>query len=132
MVQSKMRRSGSPSRRSSASVAIRNSGWENSSILLLPSPRSTDVRSPDPAAMRRPDQGQRASSVDQAVELAGVLAGDLVHNFGRQPGELLLDVFRGFGPNAVGVRVVRAPHHRLDADVVDQLGADRVELEGRL
>jgi hypothetical protein len=41
----------------------------------------------------------------QPVELAGVLAGDLVHDFGRKAGELLLDVFRGFRPDAVGVRV---------------------------
>jgi hypothetical protein len=42
---------------------------------------------------------------------------------------LLRDVFRGFRPDAVGVLVVRAPHYRLDADVADQLGADRVELK---
>ena len=60
-------------------------------------------------------------SVDQVVEFGGVLAGDLVHDLGREAGELLLDVFCGFGPNAVGVRVVRTPHHRLDADVVDKL-----------
>jgi hypothetical protein len=45
---------------------------------------------------------------------------------------LLLDVFGGFRSDAVGVRIVGAPHHRLDADVINELGADRVELEGRL
>jgi hypothetical protein len=70
--------------------------------------------------------------VDEPVELGGVLAGDLVHDFRGEAGELLLDVFRGFGPDAVGVRVVRALHHRLDADIVDELGADRVERESRL
>ena len=44
--------------------------------------------------------------VDQPVEFAGVLAGDLVHDIGREAGELLLDVFRGFRPHPVGVRVV--------------------------
>jgi hypothetical protein len=44
--------------------------------------------------------------IDQPVEFAGVLAGDLVHDLGREAGELL-------------------------PDVVDELGADRVELELR-
>src|SRR5262249_38078212 len=72
------------------------------------------------------------ASVDQAVEFAGVLAGDLVHNIRCKAGELLLDIFRGFRPDAVGVRVIGAPHHGLDTDVVDELCADRVELERRL
>src|SRR5205085_9383544 len=69
--------------------------------------------------------------VDRPVELPGVLAGDLVDDFGGQARELFLDVFRGFRPHPVGVRVVGAPHQGLDADVVDELGADRVELERR-
>src|SRR6185436_19428345 len=68
----------------------------------------------------------------QPVELAGVLAGDLVRDVGRQVAELLLDVLRRLGPHAVAVRVVRAPHERLDAHVLDELGADAVELEGAL
>jgi len=32
-------------------------------------------------------------SVDQPVEFGGVLAGDFVHDFGGEAGELLLDVF---------------------------------------
>ena len=55
-----------------------------------------------------------------------------MHDFGREALESLLDLARGFRPDAVGVRVIRAPHHRLRADVVDQLGADRVALECRL
>src|SRR5439155_8108572 len=33
------------------------------------------------------------------------------------------------GPHAVAVRVVGAPHQGLDAHVLDELGADAVELE---
>src|ERR1700719_10521 len=58
-------------------------------------------------------------------------SGDLVHDLGRQALELLLDVFRGFRPYAVGVRIIGAPHQRFDPDVVDELGADPIELEGR-
>src|SRR5262245_46655566 len=64
--------------------------------------------------------------VDQAVELAGVLAGDLMGDVGRQVAELLGDVFRGIGPDAVGMRIVGAPHQGLDAHILDQLGADAV------
>src|SRR5690242_11600359 len=67
--------------------------------------------------------------VDQAVELAGVLAGDLVGDVGRQVAELLGDVFSGIRPDAVGMRVVGAPHQGFDAHVLDQLGADAVVLE---
>src|SRR5438067_2738607 len=69
---------------------------------------------------------------EQLVELARILARDLVRDVGRQMAELLLDVFRGLGPHAVTVRVVGAPHQRLDAHVFDELGADAVELEGAL
>src|SRR5262245_23126021 len=68
----------------------------------------------------------------QAVELPRVLAGDLVDDVGGQVAELLLDILRRLGPDAVGVRVVRGPHERLHAHLVDHLGADPVELEGRL
>ena len=37
--------------------------------------------------------GMTFGSVDQAIEFGGVLAGDLVHDLGREAGELLLDVF---------------------------------------
>ena len=46
--------------------------------------------------------------------------------------ELLVDVLGRLRPHAVPVRIVRAPHQRLHAHVVDELGADAVELEGRL
>src|SRR5215813_2804519 len=69
------------------------------------------------------------SGLDQAVELARVLAGDLVHHVGGQMAELLLDVLRRLGPHPVGVRIVRGPHERLRSHLVDQLGADAVELE---
>src|SRR5713101_8918950 len=60
--------------------------------------------------------------LDQTVEFPGVFTGDLVRRLGRQVAELLLDVLRGLGPDAVAVRVVGAPHERLDAHLVDQLG----------
>src|ERR1700730_3375956 len=108
----------------------RNSAAESASLAVF----SLQITAKTAAAPRSPD-GRRRSlwlSVDQPVKLAGVLAGDLVHDFGREAGELLLDVFRGFRPHGVGVRVVGAPHQGLDADVVDELRADRVELERRL
>ena len=49
------------------------------------------------------------ASVDQAVEFGGVFAGDLVHDFGREAGELLLDVFRGFWPDAEPHIIVSTP-----------------------
>ena len=52
-----------------------------------------------------------------------------MHDVGGQVAELLGDVLGGVGPHAVAVRVVGAPHERLHAHVVDQLGADAVELE---
>src|SRR5437899_3792847 len=74
--------------------------------------------------------GRRASH--EPVELTGVLTGDLVRDVGGQVAELLLDVLRRFRPHAVGMRVVRAPHEGLDAHVVDQLGADAIELKRAL
>src|ERR1700730_3788144 len=41
------------------------------------------------AQPRRAELGRVGFSVDQAVEFARVLAGDLVHDISRQPGELL-------------------------------------------
>src|SRR4029453_17854439 len=67
--------------------------------------------------------------LDKTVELARVLAGDLLDVVLREGAELLLDVLRRLRPHAVGVRIVGTPHQRLDAHVVDELGADRVELE---
>src|SRR5215813_15455413 len=91
---------------------------------------SCSLRSPE---TRRPDEGrpQRAGPAlrDQAIELPGVLTGDLAHDVGGQVAKLLLDVLRRFRPDPVWMRVVRPPHQRLHADVVDELGADAVELE---
>src|SRR5438128_1314938 len=70
--------------------------------------------------------------VDQPVELAGVLAGDLGDDVRGQVAELLGDVLGRLRPDTVGMRVVGAPHQRLDTDVVDELGADGIELERRL
>src|SRR6185437_6885438 len=82
--------------------------------------------------IRRACSRRNAALVDQPVELAGVLAGDLVRRLGRQVTELLGDVFARFRPDAVAMRVVAAPHQRLQPHLVDELGADAVELEGRL
>src|SRR3989475_9680577 len=73
-----------------------------------------------------------APRLHQPVELPRVLARDLVRDVGRQVAELLGDVLRRLRPDAVGMRVVGAPHERLDAHVVDQPGADAVVLERRL
>src|SRR5580704_10811984 len=70
--------------------------------------------------------------IREPIELGRVLAGDLVDLVGGQVGELLLDKLVRFRPHTVGVRVVGTPHHRFEADIVDQLGADAVELEGAL
>src|SRR5262249_60882186 len=67
-----------------------------------------------PRATARPGGPARfiavgARLLDQAVELAGVLARDLVDHVGGQVAELLFDVLRRLGPHPVGVRGVRRP-----------------------
>jgi len=59
-----------------------------------------------PAGLIRGGQslGRKRPLIYQAVELGGVLTGDLVHDLEPKPRELLRDVFRGFRPDAVGVR----------------------------
>src|SRR4030095_5380307 len=105
---------------------------------LWAAPQVTPSRtSAMPRATARPGGPARfiavgARLLDQAVELAGVLARDLGEPGGRQVAELLLDVLRRLGPHTVGVRVVRRPHERLGAHLVDHLGTDAVELERRL
>src|ERR1700675_1290433 len=86
------------------------------------------VRRRGPVAAPPPECPSRL--LDQAVEPTRVLAGDLAGHLGGQVPELFLDVLRRLRPDAVAVRVVGAPHERRDAHVVDQLGADAVELEG--
>src|SRR5437867_4231051 len=95
------------------------------------SPRSTMTRR---AIVRRRPRLDRSVIwlLDQAVELPRVLADDLVRHLGGQMTELLLDVLGGLRPHPVAVRIVGAPHEGLHPDVVDELGADAVELEGRL
>src|SRR5689334_5048645 len=66
----------------------------------------------------------------KAVELRRVLAGDLASHVGGQVPQLALDVLAGVRPHAVGMREVRAPHHLVDAELVEQLHADRVGLVG--
>src|SRR6185437_8642938 len=73
---------------------------------------------------RRGDEAYSALSVDQPVELRGVLAGDFVDLVGGEAGHLLVDVLGRFRPYPVRVRVVRAPHQGFEADLVDQLRAD--------
>src|SRR4030095_7156780 len=90
-----------------------------------------------PGATPRPGGPARfiavgARLLDQAVELAGVLARDLADHVGRQVAELLLDVLRRLGPHTVGGRGVRRPPERRVAHLVDDLGPDAVELERRL
>src|ERR1051325_10103414 len=70
-------------------VLLRRPGESRDPFIMAPG-----VRDPSFAAARR-------VSVYEAVELGGVLAGDLVHYIGRQIGELLGDVARGFRPDAV-------------------------------
>src|SRR5262249_22751691 len=77
-------------------------------------------------------RSERPASCDEAVKPAGVLAVHLAGHVGRKVLELLADVFLRLGPDAVGVRIVRAPHQRLDAHLLDQLGADAIVLERRL
>src|SRR5574339_1047778 len=73
-----------------------------------------------------------SSLLDQAVEPPGVQARDLAHRGRRQVSELLLDVLGRLRPHPVAVGVVGPPHQGVLADLVDQLGADPVELEGGL
>src|SRR2546422_1231589 len=68
----------------------------------------------------------------QPVEPSRVLTRHLPRDVVGKMLELLGDVLGRLRPHAVGVRIVTAPHQRLDAHLVDQLGADPVVLEGRL
>ena len=62
--------------------------------LASPSARQYPTVAPSPAPCPPASgQGRGGRSVDQTVEFAGVLAGDLVHHLRGQPGKLLIDVF---------------------------------------
>src|SRR2546425_6397072 len=80
----------------------------------------------------RPATAGPPPSTNQAVEPPGVLAGHLPGDVARQVRELLGDILSRLRPHPVGMRIVRTPHQRLDAHLVDQLGAHAVVLEGRL
>src|SRR6516225_1532891 len=92
-------------------------------------PRSTERANGPLPCSRRAGEGVEVPLVDQTVELAGVLAGHLAGDFGGQVAELLVDVLLRFRPYPIGMRVVGAPHQGLDPHLLDQLGADAVELE---
>src|SRR6476660_6328697 len=102
----------------------------NVNIAKTPGKDIPGARGGTRAASRRWTRPQRLC--DEAVEPRRVVAGDLADGGGRQVPELLLDVLRGLRPHPVAVGIVRAPHERLLADLVDHLGADAVELEGGL
>src|SRR5262245_5977065 len=108
----------------------------SSVVLPVPAAASTTSDSSSEARIRsrslRSTRESAPLSSAQPVELAGVVAGDLAKHVGWQMAELFLDVLGRLRPHAVGMRVVGAPHEGLDPDVVDELGADGVELEGRL
>src|SRR5215471_19668928 len=70
------------------------------------------------------------ASIHKSVEFGGVVADDLLADGGGQVAELALDVFLRIRPHAVGVREVRAPHHVVFTDLIDELHADRVALVG--
>src|SRR5689334_8933599 len=94
--------------------------------------RAPASRSVFPTETRSMRAMRAAASADQAVEPAGVLARDHARDLRRELLELLADVLLRLRPDAVGVRVVRPPHQRLRAHLVDELGADAVVLEGGL
>src|SRR5260370_12811722 len=84
-------------------------------------PATSRNRCPLLGRRRRPPRTRNL--VDQAVELAGVLAGHLEGGFGRQVAELLFDVLLRFRPDALGMGIVGTPHHGLEAHLVDALVA---------
>src|SRR5438445_685797 len=87
------------------------------------------VRAPSP----RPRSARRAVALlHEPVELAGVLADDLPADVRRQMPELALDVLRGIRPDAIGMREIRRPHDIVDPELVEELHADLVGLEGGL
>src|SRR5438552_18971574 len=73
-----------------------------------------------------------ATLLDQAVDAPRILARHLPDDVVRKMLELLADVLLGFRAHAVGVRIVGAPHQRLEAHLVDELRAHAVVLERRL
>src|ERR1700730_1470565 len=72
------------------------------------------------------------SLLHEPVELAGILADDLPADVRGQMPELALDVLRGIRPDAIGMREIRGPHDIVDPELVEELHADLVGLEGGL
>src|ERR1700704_3987772 len=97
---------------------------------MIVAPRPIIFRTPSALSVSIATALPIPGSAHQAIELSGVLAGDLVDDVRREMAELLLDVTRRLRPDPIGMRIVRAPHERLDAHLLDQLGADRIDLEG--
>src|SRR5437899_5744041 len=82
--------------------------------------------------MTRWRMGRLLSLLHEPVELAGVLADDLPADVRRQVPELALDVLRRIRPDAIGMRELRRPHDIVDRQLVEELHADLVGLEGGL
>src|SRR5262247_3219177 len=74
----------------------------------------------------------RGPHLDQSVELAGVLADDLALDGRADAGEVLGDPLLRVGPDAVGVRIVRAPHDVVLADQRDHRRDGRLVLVRRV
>jgi hypothetical protein len=82
------------------------------------------------AGTSAPPNSARASVrlIDQSIDLAALSQVILWAISGDRPANCSSMYFK----DAVGVRLVQAPHHHLDADAADQLGVDRIEPERRL
>ena len=62
----------------------------------------------------------------EPIELGGIVAGDLAPSGFRQMAELALEIVLRVRPDAVGMRVVRTPHHVVPAKLVDEHDADAI------
>src|SRR5437899_12544379 len=82
--------------------------------------------------MTRWRMGRLLSLLHEPVELAGVLADDLPADVRRQVPELALHVLRRIRPDAIGMREIRRPHDIVDPELVEELHAGLVGLEGGL
>src|SRR5947208_16639603 len=67
----------------------------------------------------------------KAIQLAGVLADDLVAHLRGQVAQGALDELARVGPHPVRGGEVRAPHDGIVPQVVEPLDADAIALEGR-
>src|SRR6266404_7430536 len=90
-------------------------------------PGARDCRA-EPAMGRT--ENAEAELIHKPVQLRGVVANDLAACVLGQMAELALDVFLRVGPDAIGVREIRAPHDVVLAELVEQFHADRVALVG--